>query len=168
MRQEKVNVGHRWLELHVIAQRRKADTTLMFTSLHHLLTMIAVGDRAGARGVAEEIALRAASAQGDQARVAAGAGAGVARALLTLLNGGDAGPDLEQLAASVTDIGGSHAQRDVFYRTLALIAADRGDRQGASALLTQRRQFRQDDRFAALALGRLNRALEEQGQRAVA
>ena len=168
MRQEQVDVGHRWHELHVIAQRRKADTTLMFTSLHHLLTMIAVGDRIGARRMAQEIALRAASTEGDQARVAAGAGAGVAQALLTLLNGGDAGPDLERLAAKVTDIGGSHAQRDVFYRTLALLAADSGDRVAASALLAQRRRFRHDDRFVALAEQRLDFALRQQARRAVA
>ena len=164
MRQEKVNVGQRWQELHAIAQRRAVDTTLMFTSLHHLLTMIAVGDRAGAQSVADEIAQRARSGEGDQARVAAGVGTGLAQALL---GAGGSATDLPRLAASVADIGGSHAQRDVFYRTLALIAADRGDRQSASLLAAQRRQFRRDDRFAALALARLNFVLQAE-TRAVA
>ena len=165
MRQEKVDVGHRWHELHAIARRRTGDTTLMFTSLHHMLTMIAVGDRAGAQAIGEEIAMRARSGAGDQARVAAGAGSGLAQALL---GAGALAPDLPRLAVSVADLGGSHAQRDVFYRTLALIAADKGDRQTASVLLEQRRQFRRDDRFAALALARLNFALQAEGKRAVA
>jgi hypothetical protein len=167
MRQDSVDVGNRWHELHAVAQRRKADTTLMFTSLHHMLTMMAVGDRAGARSVAREIALRAASQTGDQARVAAGVGADLAQALLAPIEGGVT-PDYVRIAACVQDIGGSHAQRDVFYRTLILMAATRGDRACANALLAQRRQLRRDDRFVALALNRLNFALKADGRRAVA
>ena len=167
LRQESVAVGARWEELHGVARRRTADTTLLFTSLHHLLTMIAVGDRAGARAVAHEIAARAAQG-GDQGRVGAAIGTELAAALLGLADASAPAPDFMRLAEGVTQLGGSHAQRDVFLRTLALIAADRADRRAANAVLQCRRAFRHDDRFVGLALGRLNFALKAREERAVA
>jgi hypothetical protein len=48
-------------------------------------------------------------------------------------------------------LGGSHAQRDVFIRTLALSAANMGDTAAFARIMTVRHQYRKADRFAAMA-----------------
>ena len=69
-------------------------------------------------------------------------------------------------SAALPQIGGSHAQREVFLRTLALMAADAGDSAVAAALLARRRVYRTDDRFAAQAHARLALALRAPARRA--
>jgi hypothetical protein len=66
-----------------------------------------------------------------------------------------AAADLSRLVEHLPRLGGSHAQRDVFVRTLALMAADRGDRGALARILGARRRLKRDDRFAALAGRRL-------------
>jgi hypothetical protein len=139
LRQEGADVGGRWDELREIALRRRADMTLAFAALHHLFTLVATGERAAATEMAETIA--------------AGTGrlADVAAPLARLIAGLDPGPDapcLARLADGVRRLGGSHAQRDVFLRTLARHAAARGDSAGLDAVLRLRRTQRRDDRFA--------------------
>lgn len=55
LRQEEVDVGDRWAELHSIAMNRRRDRTLIFASLHHLFTLLAVGDEAAAQDLLDEI-----------------------------------------------------------------------------------------------------------------
>ncbi|PSC06058.1 tetratricopeptide repeat-containing protein [Alsobacter soli] len=148
--QEGVPVGDRWSELASIARRRTQDVTLVFASLHHLLSLVGAGARTEALALAES--LRA--AQGDQADVVRQVGADVARVILDL--GGDG--VIARAAQRLPLLGGSHAQRDVFLRTLALAAADRGDRAGYEAVLACRSGLRREDRFASLAAERLARA----------
>lgn len=139
LRQEGADVGDRWDELREIALRRAQDMTLAFASLHHLLTLVATGERAAAAAVAD----RFAAETGEAARAAAP----LAR-LIVGLEPGEEAPCLSRLAAGVQRLGGSHAQRDVFLRTLARWAAARGDAAGLDAVLRLRRTQRRDDRFA--------------------
>ena len=155
LRQERADVGDRWHELEQIARRRTSDTSLVFASLHHVLTLVAVGDIAAARQVVEAIARRA-DGSCDQSAVAGGVGTELGEALLGLA--APARNDLMRLARELPLIGGSHAQRDVFLRSLVLIAADNGRGGEVQALIGLRRQFRRDDRFAALAQERLAQA----------
>ena len=60
-----------------------------------------------------------------------------------------------RIAGRLQRIGGSHAQRDVFLRTLAHVAADRGDARSVEQVLAVRRRIKRDDRFAALVHARL-------------
>ena len=56
--------------------------TLMFASLHYLMALVATGEIAAAHELVAAIAARGLSGQGDQARVAAQVGLGLAKAIL--------------------------------------------------------------------------------------
>ncbi|HMN71397.1 MAG TPA: tetratricopeptide repeat protein [Rhodoblastus sp.] len=155
LRQEGVDVGDRWDELAGIARRRLDDTTLIFASLHHLLTLIAVGDRTNAARAVAEIAACAQSAATDQSAVARGVGLDLARAIHSLGASRRTRPGIERLACSLTPLGGSRAQRDVFTRTLALIAAQSGERRQVERVLAARMRLSREDRFSRLTLALL-------------
>jgi tetratricopeptide (TPR) repeat protein len=158
LEQEGVDVGGRWEELRLLAHRRKEDTTLVFAALHHLLTLVAVGDIDAARDLVDNIGNRGLAGEDDQAGVAAGVGHAMAISILALSDDRLAPMDPSRLVERLPSIGGSHAQRDVFVRTLALMAADRGDRGSVERILGARRRLKRDDRFAALATRRLGAA----------
>lgn len=158
LEQEGVDVAHRWEELRGIARQRRRDTTLVFATLHYLMALVAAGDLAAARELAGASSARAGSGAGDQAGVAERVGLGLANAILGLAACGSAHGALGRLARVTPQLGGSHAQRDVFVRTLAMIAAEHGDRQALELILAQRARLKREDRFAALARARLDAA----------
>ncbi|HEX2137326.1 MAG TPA: tetratricopeptide repeat protein [Microvirga sp.] len=160
LEQDGVAVGHRWAELREIALKRRRDLTLTFAALHHLLTLIAAGEDAAARELAAELAARAASRDGtDQATVMDRVGRDLAMVLLDASRTGPIGRlPLQRLASELRCIGGSHAQRDVFVRTLAGLAADWGDRRSLESILALRRSLKREDRFARETLSRLEAA----------
>ncbi|GGH09614.1 tetratricopeptide repeat protein 38 family protein [Alsobacter metallidurans] len=151
--QEGVDVGDRWAELAAVSRRRTRDVTLVFASLHHILALVGAGQRGDALALAGEISARERSG-GDQGRVAGQVGRDLARVILDL---GDAAT-IARAAAALPLIGGSHAQRDVFLRTLALAAADRGERDAMAVVMGCRAALRREDRFCQLAHQRLARA----------
>jgi len=155
LRQEGIDVGGRWRELAEIAHRRIDDTTLIFASLHHLLTLTAVGDIANAQRIVEQIETRARRADNDQSEVARRVGLDLARAIVSLAASTRTRPDIERLARDLTPLGGSRAQRDVFMRTLALIAAQSGERRQVESVLAARMRLQREDRFSRLALALL-------------
>ena len=67
-------------------------------------------------------------------------------------------PISARLATRPRGLGGSNAQRDVFVRTLAGIAADRGDAHALERILAVRRRLKRDDRFVAVLRGWLAQA----------
>jgi len=60
-----------------------------------------------------------------------------------------AGEPLDQLARQLVKAGGSHAQRDLFVRVLAVEAGRRQDHDALGRILELRRGLKRDDRFAA-------------------
>lgn len=158
LRQEGVEVGHRWDELREIARRRREDTTLMFASLHYLMALVATGESAAAHELVGAIAARGLGGHGDQARVAAQVGLGLAKAILGIADRRAGRMGLDQLARATPQLGGSHIQRDVFVRTLALLAADQGDRVAVARILAQRTLIGREDRFSATLQARLDAA----------
>ena len=139
------DVGPRWNELREIARRRADDTTLVFASLHHLLTLVAAGEEASARRLLAALEARAAT-QGDQAAVAHDVGIAVGRIILSLIDGSAIDvPRPAAIAERLRKIGGSHAQRDVFVQTLIEIAARRGDVGTLEALLQHRGRLTRRD-----------------------
>jgi tetratricopeptide (TPR) repeat protein len=148
LRQHGVDVGGRWQELAEIARRRRAETVLVFAALHRLLALLAVGDMAAARDVAMALAA-AAEDDDEQGQVAARIGAGLAHALVAAAEPGATVP-LAGLSENLHLLGGSHAQRDLFVRSLALLAERRGDRAALAGLLAARRRLKRDDRFLDL------------------
>jgi hypothetical protein len=150
--QHGIAVGERWAELTAIAGRRREETTLVFASLHNLLALVASGDRASAHALAAAIAAGGAEG-GEQSRIGREVGAPVARVVLGLE--ASEGSALIALARDLPRIGGSNAQRDVFLRSLALAAAERGDVAGVASIQSLRPKLRAGDRFARLVAGRL-------------
>jgi len=148
LRQHGVDVGPRWTELAEIARVRRHETTWVFAALHRLLALAACGDTGGARDVAAALTA-AAAGHDEQAHVAARVGARLAAALLAAAEPGSTAP-LGGLTEHLSLLGGSHAQRDLFVRSLALLAERRGERAALADLLAARRRLKRDDRFLDL------------------
>lgn len=162
LEQEGVAVGRRWAELAAIARRRRHDIALVFASLHYLLALVAGGDLAAAHDLATALGTKALAGEGDQAGVAARVGVELAHTLLGLGQGHATRLRLGRLAAATPQLGGSHAQRDLFIRTLALLAAERGDRSACERVMAHRRRLGQEGRFARLVQQRLEAARPRQ------
>jgi tetratricopeptide (TPR) repeat protein len=142
--QHGIDVGDRWDELAQIAHRRRHDTTLIFASLHHLLALVSVEDLDAANGLLMALQRRAADRLCDQGRVAATVGVPFARALLS--DGMQPFPPLDDVAARLQALGGSHAQRDLFVRIL-LQSAARDEAPICATSFGMRRAMVPDDRF---------------------
>ena len=143
LRQAGVGVGDRWAELAAIARCRREETTLVVASLHRLLALLAVEDQAAAHATVMALVTAAQSGTTEQAWVAAAVGLPLARALVAMADGAAALP-LDRIAAGLAPMGGSHAQRDVFVRSL-LLACD--DPAMADRILAVRRRLKRDDDF---------------------
>lgn len=152
------SVGDRWDELAETARARCNDTTLMFASLHRLMALVATGERMAATQLLGSLLSCAVDNLDDQALVAREVAVDVARALIGAPDSGGT-LDLTRVAARLPQLGGSHAQRDVFVRTLALIAARRGDALAFEDIMAMRCRNRLPDRFTFLAQARRDAAV---------
>ncbi len=139
--------GERWSELYEVAKRRRQDVTYVFASLHYLLALAASNDQKGADELLAALEAMAADPKHDQAKVAAEVGVPLAKVIIAMSRGGSAVPDLAGIANSLPIMGGSHAQRDVFLRTLLMAAASRGDSPAFLAISRIRHNLRSSDRF---------------------
>lgn len=157
--QEGVDVGDRWRALRPSALHRHLDTTLVFASLHYLLALIGAGDLEAAHDLAHALARRGLLGTEDQASIAISIGYPMASVLLDRRPRPGGGADLSGLAARLRGLGGSHAQRDVFLRTLALVAANLGDGKAAMRILAMRRRPK-SDRFAVMVEARVRVGLD--------
>ncbi|MEL7049614.1 MAG: hypothetical protein AAFO75_11765, partial [Pseudomonadota bacterium] len=172
LEQEGVNVGTRWQGLYEIALKRRTDTAYVFASLHYLLALLAAGDDAAA---AELVAAMATCGSDDteQARLAGGLGVDMAKTLLrlTVCSRGSrphhqndqafTRSAFDRLVRDMHSIGGSHAQRDVFVRSLMSIAAQAGDHSAVQTVSKARHTFRLRDRYDGLIETRLHRGTLE-------
>lgn len=146
LRQEGIDVGPRFEELAEIARGRGCETTLVFAALHDLLAFIAVGDDDGAAALMD--ALRAEALGGrHQSKVAAHVGLPLAQALMAFARQGKCNGEAFAILGQLQDLGGSHAQRDVFLRSLALMAAQANEGDLLDIVLGLRHQMRRADRF---------------------
>ncbi|MEM9048051.1 MAG: tetratricopeptide repeat protein [Pseudomonadota bacterium] len=141
---EGAETGRRWDGLADLAARRVDDGSLVFADLHYQLALIRAGRSAEAVSLADRLARDAGLLTHDQHEVAALCGTSIARGLLMFRDAAYA-EALDALTLGLRKlnrIGGSHAQRDVFWR-LAVEAALRAGRIAqARALLDQRRLAR--------------------------
>lgn len=151
--QHGVDVGARWEELAEIARRRRTETTLIFASLHNLLALKGSGDETAASELAEAIGRHGLFGTDDQASVAGSVGADLARVIVD----GAGGAAVPEIARRLPAIGGSHAQRDVFVRTLAVAAASGGDAEATMRVSAIRCEQRRADRFEASLRAALER-----------
>ncbi|MFM2390514.1 MAG: hypothetical protein RLZZ437_2069 [Pseudomonadota bacterium] len=123
---EGVDIGHRWDELADLAENRATDGCLAFADLHYLLSLIGgERDAAAARLVAGMAAAR--PSDGESKKIIAHPGLKIAQGLQAFAAGeyAVAWLHLQHTQAELCQIGGSHAQRDVFAR-ITIEAALRG------------------------------------------
>ncbi len=160
------DVEHRWEELTNLARHRAADHSLVFASLFHLMSALAGGAKDVAQQILTTLEWSAQQASGDQSQAARRVGVPLARIMMGLADATHAVQpfaaskgaqfDFVRLAQALPCLGGSNAQRDVFVRSLASFAADRGDRQTFERVMDIRRRTRAQDRFALEVTTRLH------------
>jgi tetratricopeptide (TPR) repeat protein len=136
---EGIDVGHRWDELADLSEGRATDGCLAFADLHYLLSLIGgARDTAAASLVAHMAAARA--DEGESQRIISHPGLKVAHGLQAFAAGeyASAWLHLQHSRADLRQIGGSHAQRDVFARITIEAALRGGYVDAAEALLQER------------------------------
>jgi tetratricopeptide (TPR) repeat protein len=148
------NVGSRWQELKEIAERRIADRSLVFASLHYALALVGAGRCDIARLVAA--GLGEGPNPGDQEMIARGIGVRATEALIAFGEHryGDAARELLALRPRLRQIGGSNAQRDLFEQMLIEACVREGMNQQAALLLSERIVVRGANRFAEERIAR--------------
>jgi tetratricopeptide (TPR) repeat protein len=143
---EGIAVGNRWEELADLAENRATDGCLAFADLHYLLALIG-GERdvAAARLVAGMAKARA--AESEAKKIISHPGLKVAQGLQSFAAGeySIAWLHLQHAQADLCQIGGSHAQRDVFAR-ITIEAALRGGYADAAESMLRLRTKQRDGR----------------------
>jgi tetratricopeptide (TPR) repeat protein len=152
-----VDVGDRWQGPAAIAAARVDDATLTFAALHNLVALVASGSLSAARDLAATLD-KATHEADDQESVRAAVGRPLARAILSLADQANRPIDFTSILRDLPRVGGSNAQRDVFTRMLACMAADRRDGAALETILGVRRNLKRDDSFAALVRARFTAA----------
>jgi tetratricopeptide (TPR) repeat protein len=144
---EGIATGERWEELAALAAGRVDDGSLVFADLHYMLALVRAGRGAEADALASRLARDAGHVAHDQHEVAAMAGQGIARGLLMFRDAAypQALAVLREGLARLPMIGGSHAQRDVFWRLTVEAALRAGELAAAEALLAERALARGGD-----------------------
>jgi tetratricopeptide (TPR) repeat protein len=135
-----IDVGDRWRELADKAEARSGDHLLAFADAHFMMALAADRRFDAARAMLASMKDSAARADGMMASIAGDIGAPLCAALLAYAN-----QDykrtvelLEPIRYDLKYIGGSHAQKDVFHRTLVSAAMKSGQLNIARALMSER------------------------------
>jgi tetratricopeptide (TPR) repeat protein len=159
-----VCIGNRWDELADLSEKRAMDGCLAFADLHYLLSLIG-GERDAA---AAQLVARMAAArhdEGESQRIISHPGLKVAHGLQAFAAGeySVAWLHLQHSRADLRQIGGSHAQRDVFARITIESALRGGYVDAAEALLQERTKQRagKTDGYTQRRLDLVNSAREQ-------
>ncbi|NNE52632.1 MAG: tetratricopeptide repeat protein [Sulfitobacter sp.] len=158
---ENIDVGDRWNELGVLAEKRIDEGCVVFADLHYQLALAGAHKGAAARAMMDRFA-RDAKDTGDMASRVADPGLSALAGLNAFAEGryGDAFWQLAAARPKMQTIGGSHAQRDVFERMTIDAGLRAGHFDAAESILLQRLALRggREDRFAATRFDHLSRA----------
>jgi tetratricopeptide (TPR) repeat protein len=160
-----VNVGARWEELADLSERRAMDGCLAFADLHYLLALVGGGrDAAAARLVARMA--KASVEQGEAKHIIANPGLHMAQGIAAFAAGEYSAAWLRlRQVRDVQQIGGSHAQRDIFAR-ITIEAALRGGYLDAAERLLRDRQVQREnheDGYTARRIALIDAARSEAG-----
>ncbi len=158
---EGLDVGPRWEELADLAERRTEDGCLVFADLHYMLALCGA-DRPEAKARLTARFARDAVRQGDMAARVADPGVAALDGLNAFAEGryDAAFVQLNAARPRMQEIGGSHAQRDVFERMTIDAALRAGRSDAAHDILMQRMALRAgtEDRFTASRFATLDHA----------
>lgn len=148
---EGIDVGDRWDELADIAARRIDDSSLVFAELHYLMALFGAGRTGEAHALVARLTRDALNGTSEMDAVALHTGIAAARGLEAFWTD-DPRAALEHLLkarARFQELGGSHAQRDVFERLTIEAALRAGRHATARSLIDDRTRHRGGtDRFA--------------------
>jgi tetratricopeptide (TPR) repeat protein len=138
-----VNVGTRWEELANISENRASDGSLAFADLHYLLSLCG-GERNEAAGKLIARMAQAKTELCETQRIIAHPGLRMAIGVQAFASGeyANAWLNLRDARSDLQQIGGSHAQRDVFQRICVEAAIRGGYLEAARSLLEERSSLR--------------------------
>ena len=151
------SVGERWEELAEKAARRTGDMALVFAALHYQAALVATGRWAEVDGQLAEMDAAARSGAGDQARLFADLGLPFARAYAACCRSQDrdAAATLVACLPEMRRAGGSHAQRDLFFKMVVDSLESVGMHGRCRELLAGRLAERPGNRWAQARLREL-------------
>jgi tetratricopeptide (TPR) repeat protein len=152
---EAVDVGNRWEELADLAERRTEDGCLIFADLHYLMALTRDGRATATARMLARLATDATAADTDVARCMAVPGLDAARGL-EAFGTGDYDVAFAALCLArphMPEVGGSHAQRDVFER-LTIDAGLRAGQLGVVSRMLNDRTARRGGREDGYAMAR--------------
>jgi hypothetical protein len=140
LEQADVDVGARWHELAGHATAHADDHALVFVDMHYLMALAAAGHDAAVQRFMDSCERFASTQSATEARVMSEVGLPIARAVVAHRTGryADVVDHLMPVRMRVREIGGSHAQRDVFDQLL-IDAAWRARRADVAVELLQER-----------------------------
>jgi hypothetical protein len=142
-----VDVGDRWAELADISATRIDGHGLVFPDMHFMMALEAAGDSVNGDAMLRSLEAAGGTAGVTQARVIDTVGLALAKAIAAWYRGDYHGvvEHLLPVRYSLPDIGGSHAQRDLFHQIL-IAAALRAPRPAlARALLGERARLKAEN-----------------------
>ena len=115
---EGVDVGNRWEELADLAEARTNDNCLVFADLHYMLALSGDNRSGAAARMTARIAADAMGNAGEMTAIIKDPGVATAQGLAAFGDGDyrAAFAGLQRAQPSFQNMGGSHAQRDVFER----------------------------------------------------
>jgi len=169
LEREGVDVGDRWEELAEIGAARRNDPSLAFAVVHYGVALVGAGRFADARRLADDAAPNDGlpptttvpeAGERTQTRLSRELARPIVRAFLAFAEGrpGLSVALLHPLRHRIQQLGGSHAQRDVFHQFLVDAALAAGDPAVARQVLDERaadrsgpNAFDSDRRAAILA-----------------
>jgi tetratricopeptide (TPR) repeat protein len=162
---EGLDVGGRWNELADIAECRIGDGSLVFADLHYMLALAGAGRTQVSLQLAENLSKGMGRDCGDQSPLARTTGSHAAHGIAAFAQSqwADAARHLTIAHGDLQNIGGSHAQRDVFERLLIESAVRAGFSGLATHLLDERITMRGRDRFTVLRQTRIDSRLRRAG-----
>lgn len=163
---EGANVGQRWEELSQLAEKRSEDGCLVFADMHYMLALSGEKHADAANRLIANVA-HMAQGQTETAHVMQSPGVSTAEGLAAFGEGHYEAAFAKLSAAQphFQDMGGSHAQRDVFERLTIEAGLRSGAIERTEALLNARSAMRDGarDSFAISRLERIAQARTNNG-----
>ncbi len=141
---EGISVGARWEELASLCEKRAQDGCVVFADLHYIMPLARLGRTAAAEALIETLTDTAARTRCDMGAVAGTSGVPAAKGILAYYQGNyrEAYRQLAAARLTIQNVGGSHAQRDVFERLTVDAASRAGLISEAKLILTDREKNR--------------------------
>jgi hypothetical protein len=163
-----VGVGERWQHLAEKVQRQRSGRVLAFIDAHYVIATAAAEGEAAAQAMVSDLRHYVGFTTGTMARVTAAIGVPLAEAMIAY-RAADYRRCVERLLPirrALAQLGGSHAQRDLFAQLLLDASIRSGECALARALAAERLALRPNNRFVRLCEATIAAAMAKQANAA--